>query len=261
MYTQEEFDSIVSQLDELSGGRPLFYLKFCSEPNYAEDVLNGKLFANTPKYFRELERRTRKRGQGDEGELTLTVDANELNAFDTNTGDLSFSLSDVKLKVKYNDDDSTPIVCFVGMLLKDMKFVSADDTHAEFDFPFTQEEYDKIESDFGKHCVIIGARELERRIAQTCKNNDVEYLFEPVKYVVPNSIEKMMAYANCSNERFLYKDLDLSFQREYRLAIDGEIPKDHYIPIGKLKSAKVIDSAALRSLRFSINYTSSRSED
>ena len=261
MCTQEEIDTIVSQLDKLSGGRPLFYLKFCSKTDYAEDVLNGKLFANTPKYFRDLEKQTGEHGQGDENELTLTIDANRLDAFDPVTKDLAFSIPDVNIRINHNDDDNTPIVCFVGILLKDMKFVCSDYSHAEFDLPFTPEEYNKIESEFGKYCVMISARELERKIAQTCKNSDVDYIFEPVKYVVHNSIEKMIAYANCSNERFLYKDKDFSFQREYRLVVDGELPEDHYIFIDKLNHAKLMDSTKLESLRFSINYISSHKEE
>ena len=70
MYTHEEIQSLVSQLEGLSSSRPMFYMKFCKERKYAEDVLSGKLYANTPEYFRQQELKTGIRGQGDKNELT-----------------------------------------------------------------------------------------------------------------------------------------------------------------------------------------------
>lgn len=51
--SKEEQEYLVEQLESLTSKRPLFYLKFCSQEKYAEDICNGKLYANTAEYFRK----------------------------------------------------------------------------------------------------------------------------------------------------------------------------------------------------------------
>lgn len=53
--SEEERIHLVSELKKLSGEKPMFYLKFCREKKFAEDVCNGLLYSNTPIYFREQE--------------------------------------------------------------------------------------------------------------------------------------------------------------------------------------------------------------
>lgn len=92
-YTEKEIDSLISQLEGLSGTRPMFYMKFCSEKKFAEDVIAGKLYANTPEYFRQKELKSGIRGQGDKDEFTLTFAAENLTAYDKDTGSLAFKMS------------------------------------------------------------------------------------------------------------------------------------------------------------------------
>ena len=260
MYTQEEIQSLVSQLEGLSGTRPMFYMKFCKERKYAEDVLSGKLYANTPEYFRQQEFKTGIRGQGDKNELTLTFVANNVSAYDRDTGNLALTMPAATVRIRFNDDERIPLVSFVGIPLRDMKFIDADESHAEFDFPFSEQEFDEMQETFGKYCVLISARELEAKIEQACNNSGVDYIFDPVMYVPSNSLEKMKAYQSGQKERFLYKDSDLSYQREYRFAVAIEIPEDHYIHVGKLENATILESSILKSLRFSVGYQSHSKE-
>ncbi len=256
MFVQEEIDSLISQIESLTSTRPLFYMKFCKEKAYAEDVMNGLLYANTPEYFREQEIKTGIRGQGDKNELTLSFVADNLNAYYQETGAPVFTLSNATVKINYNDDKQIPLISFVGIPLREMKFIDADESHAEFEFPFSEKEFNEMQTTFGTYCVIISARELEDKIKQACDSAEVEYLFDSVKYVVNNSLEKMQAFQKGQKERFLYKDKDFSYQREYRMAFAIEIPEDHYIHIEKLSNAKIIETSQLRNLRFSIGYKS-----
>jgi hypothetical protein len=56
-----------------------------------------------------------------------------------------------------------------------MKFIDADEKHAEFDLPFTDDEFEAMEETFGKYCVLINARELELKIRNRCKELGAEY--------------------------------------------------------------------------------------
>lgn len=57
-----------------------------------------------------------------------------------------------------------------------------------------------------------------------------------------------------TKERFLYKNSDLAYQREYRLAIGIEIPEDHFIRIGPIASSACVESIKLKDLVFTVNY-------
>lgn len=68
----------------------------------------------------------------------------------------------------------------------------------------------------------------------------------------------MQAFNEGIKERFFYKDSDLSYQREFRLVVDCEIPDDHYIRIGKVSSATILNSEKLKTIKFTFYYSSHR---
>lgn len=259
--SKEEQEYLVEQIESLTSKRPLFYLKFCSQKKYAEDVCNGKLYANTAEYFRKRELETGERGQGDQFELLLSIKTESITAIDNETGNILFTAPKGLFNVQFKSDDELPIVSFTGIPLGDMKFVDADEHHAEFLFPFTDDEYDTMKERFGEYCVIIGARELESKIASYSLNNNCDYVFDKIDYCDQNRIDRIQAFNKSAKERFLYKNADLSYQREYRLAVAEKIPDDHYISIGKLDSAKILKADELRQLKFSIEYLSHMREE
>jgi hypothetical protein len=77
-----------------------------------------------------------------------------------------------------------------------------------------------------------------------------------VEYCDQNRIDRVEVFKTGAKERFLYKNPDLAYQREYRLAIAIEIPEDHFIRIGNLASATCIESEKLKDLIFTVNYKS-----
>lgn len=253
---QEALENLLSQLESFLGTKPICYLKFCSKEEYANSVLEGDLFSNTPRYFREKEKETGDRGQGDADELILALQTENILVVDNETGNPVFSFPKGKMRLRFNDDDSIPIVSFTGFTLREMKLVSANEKSATFVFPFSQEEYAEMGKQFGEYCVIIGARELEEKIASYCGNIDCEFIFDKVEYCSQNRIDRMQAFNTSSAERFLYKNEDLAYQHEYRMVLPIEMPADHYIRIGKLENAKLIPSSMLQNLAFSISYTS-----
>ncbi|NLJ59145.1 MAG: hypothetical protein GX339_09920 [Tissierellia bacterium] len=60
---------IKQELKRFTGDAPLLYLKHVKNGKWAQDLYNGMLFMNIVKFFRELEEKTGKRGQGDRHEL------------------------------------------------------------------------------------------------------------------------------------------------------------------------------------------------
>jgi len=138
--------------------------------------------------------------------------------------------------------------------LRDMVLFAYDENHAEFRFPFTNEDCKAMKTKFGEHCTIIGARELEARIERCCAEIGTEYIFDKVIYCSQNTIQRMEAFNQGSKERFLYKNKSFEYQREFRLAIAIEMPEDHFIRLGKIESAKVFLSDEICNFGFSIEY-------
>lgn len=250
--TKEKNESCVSTTENSEDQNRILYLKFCSKKEFANDILNGKLYANTPEFFRKKEIETGERGQGDKNELTLTMDATEVEIKDAETGKIFCKISKAIGKFRYNADKTIPMVSFVEINMKDLKEYEEYNGQIEYKFPFSEEEFEEMENKFGKYCVIIGAHELDERIKETYKNSGIEYVFEPVRYVTPCSFEKMKGYVKELKDRFLYKDSDLKYQKEYRLVLLTKMPDDHYIRVGKLENACIVESSRLKNLRITM---------
>ena len=139
---------------------------------------------------------------------------------------------------------------------RDMKLVYADEKRADFLFSFTEEEYDSMVEKFGKFCVIVNGRELERHINYYCEENECDYIFDKVEYCEQNRLDRMQAFSKSAKERFLYKNKDLAYQREYRLVIAHELLIDHFVRIGKLDNTKILETEDMREFKFSIGYIS-----
>ena len=255
MINQDEKNMIVSQIEKLMSSKPFVFLKFCSQEKYAKDVLNGDLFSNTAEWFRNKENETGERGQGDKYELILPFASEKVSLFDYETGNhvMDFIKPDVTLRL--NDDDCLPIVCFVGIPLRDMNLLEYDKSHAVFSLPFSPEEYQTMEERFGKYCVLINARELEEKIVRYCNNNNCDFIFDKIDYCEKNSLERMKAFVSLSPTRVLFKNSDLAYQREYRLVLPDSVLEDNYVRLGRLDNAKCLDVSQIKNLIIRIDYT------
>ena len=259
--TKESKEYLIEQIENLCGKRPLFYLKFCSCEKFAKDVCNGDLYANTPTYFRDLELKTGERGKGDSCELISYIETERITMCDSETGKIIMTAPKGTFKVQFKGDNSVPMVCFVGIPFREMNIVDIDERHTDFLFPFTKEEYALMEEKFGKYCIIISARELENKIQKYCISKNCDYVFDGIDYCPQNRIDRIQAFNTGSKERFLYKNEDLAYQREYRLALACEMPEDHFIKIGKLEEATILETSVLSNMKFTIHYTSHKIED
>lgn len=248
-------DIVIQQIESQLGNKPLFYLKFTSQEKFARDIVNGDLYANTPEFFREKEKITGERGQGDKYELLQIIDSTNLKFINNETEECDFTLSEATVTTQYKSDDNMPIISFVGLTLRDMFLDSDSEKETIFRFPFTSEEYNNMENTFGKYCVIIGADKLIRQIEQYSLDNQTAFLFDKINYCPQNMLNRMQSFFDASAKRFLFKNEDLSYQREYRLVFNTIIPDDNFFHIGSLAdNAKVTESSKLRDLAFAVNY-------
>lgn len=258
--SKEEKDFLVNEINNQTNGRPLFYLKFCRNEQFAQNICDGNLYGNTAEYFRQQEIKSGERGQGDRFETILSIQTNNIIAVDRKTGNMAFSAPRGTFTVQFESDKKIPIVSFVGIPFQEMNIIEADETHTSFMLPFTDEEYANMSTKFGKYCVVLSGRELESKISFFCNNYGYDYIFDKIEYCDQNRIDRIEAFKKSAKERFLYKNSDLSYQREYRLAIGIEIPEDHFIRLGPFTSANYIEAEKLKDLYFVVNYKTQTDE-
>ncbi len=253
MLPEETRKAILEQLDKANGNMPYIYLKFCKERKYAEDVCNGLLFANTPQYFRELERKSGVRGQGDAHEVISEIDVQNILIFDE-SGRLIAKADKGKQQMKFENDANVPLVCFVGVTISEMEVLDIEKSFIRVRFPFSDDEYQELSEKFGPYCVLISGHRLIDALNKYHDDNGYQQIFGNVEYCKQNRLERINAFEIGSLDRFLFKDEDLAYQREYRLAIMQEIPEDHFIRVGKIEGTHIIESKELPNICFQINY-------
>lgn len=242
-------NALISEIEGIIGKEPTFFLKFTSKREYAEDIINGKFYANTAEYFRNLEIKSGEHGQGDKNELLQVMKTSNIRLFDYDTKKLSFTIPIADTSLKYNDDDNIPLVCFVGIPVRQMKLFKQSKSEVVFKFPFTEEEYKTIEKKFGAYCVLIEAKILLEKIQEYSIKNEIAYAFKCVNYCASNYCDKIRSFITPTIDRFFYKDEDLSYQREYRLILNTKIPEDHYIDLGVFgDKARIIESSEIEKL-------------
>lgn len=203
--SKEDKQSLVEQIVGFCGSRPLVYLKFTSCEEYANDILNGKLYANTPKYFRELELQSGERGQGDRFELENIIEATEFMMTDFETNEVIMKGTGGSLSIQYKDDENLPLVSLVGIPLEEMDLAYADENHANFLFPFSGEEYEKMSEKFGEYCVIIDGKELDRRIINYAEENNCDYIFDKIEYCYQNTLDRIISFQKEQRKDFYLK--------------------------------------------------------
>ncbi len=255
MVIEEEKDIVVGQIEKFIGNEPVFYLKFVKEEKFAHDLMQGKLYAHSPEYFRKLEINSGNHGQGDKAELINVIECTDMKFINKVTGNCDFILPEVNLEIQFKSDNNLPIVSFVGLTINDLILESYDRSHATFLFPFTENEFNDMSNKFGPYCVLINGIQFRNSIKKYACDNNLNYIFDKVQYCIQNTIQRMRAFENASIERFLYKNEDFEYQREYRLAIDMQIPHDNFIRIDSCeKFAKSLKSNELKNMYLSIGY-------
>lgn len=228
-FSNEENKNLINQLDALFCNKPLFYLKFVKEYEYADELTKGVLYANTPEYYRQLEIRTGERGQGDCHELLSIIQAYNVQFMEYNSSKFVFDLPEAKVTFHFKSDNTIPMICFVGFTIKDLLMISANEKRAEFRLPFSDEELKNMKDRFGEYCVVFEPTELLHNIESYSLKNNVAYELKKITYCHQQTKERLEAFAKGLVDRFYYKDEDLSYQNEYRLIFDMNIPEDHKI--------------------------------
>lgn len=223
----------------------VMFLKFFRKKEYADSFLNGYWYFNTVKFFIELEKKTGIRGVGDKNELTYQIPYCKLRVIDPISKiEIFKSTNKAKASLCNEKDLNTPLLCFVKIVEDDLIHLSEN----KYSLPFSKQEIKKMNETFGPYCVLMTVPAVEDKIIKLKKKFRLS--FNDIKYVEPQDESKAYSYFNSTIERFFYKDIDLSYQREFRLCIFEDLPSNHIFRVDKFEpnEALLLETKTLQSV-------------
>lgn len=183
-----------------------------TKEQYAEDILSGKLYMNSLRYFRELEQE----GVGDEQEGALCIGA---------TGDLLYKgqiIAKVKNLRAYYD---FPVFCALSVPLNqvgesDYAFLIPQKMLREFMYDRTSKYT----------AVLINRCDFEERLEKALVQYKIMGCLGKVQYsdkIIPYSSEEKLKVAFCKRKKFAY-------QNEWRIALDFPVEDRFVLDVGDI---------------------------
>lgn len=231
-------DELKTEFFKLMGDRPLFYLKFTKEKEWAEAVQNGNLYMSPIVALRDIEKKSGQKGQGDIKEASLYSQDVKVKII-TEDGCV-IPLESKSVKFEYTDDKFTPIFCVSGITMKDLNVVDFSEESITFTIRFDTDEFERIKKEFGEYVVLLYPQHFEKAIHTTLQEQNLNGFFEPVRYCHPNLDEKHDAFYLGKGSRFLYKDTEFEYQKEYRFVLDAQITEGKYFNVGSLANCSAL---------------------
>ena len=122
------YENIMDILKKRYNNKVLMILKFTSREDFSEDVLDGNLYMNTAKFFREYEEEHNIKGIGDKNELKLEMLPQMLTI---NIGDKEIKLKPTGNAVfEYDNDKEMPMYCMTYLTIHDFDIIEYDGSNA-----------------------------------------------------------------------------------------------------------------------------------
>ena len=198
----------------------VFLAKVFSEPQHADDLIKGKLYANTLRYFRNIEGDAT-RGDPEEGAIMPRLEglAIELTSTNSLTGEVD------KITITGDDLAAPPSIrprwfehlnlfCMYGALTG--KFTTISETNIT-DFQKQLEMPQDCEQ-FGSHAVLIrNTREFIRRVNVAAEKTEYKIYYGLVQYYDPDIGTPPI---HSPIQTLFLKRKMYEYQKEWRLAID-----------------------------------------
>lgn len=203
----------------------VLYIKFSSNKDWLNSFALGNWYLNSAEFFKKLEEQSGKRGQGDKNELQYNISFGKITAFDPKTKKEIFTSKFSNGKVFNKFDKKLPIFCITGIKASSLIKIREENGKNIYKLPFSDDELLFIKKNFGNYCAVVQSNAFHKRLNDFSQRYPV--LFSDIKYVDEFNKDKALAFLNFTNDRFFFKDIDLSYQREFRLCIFSKMTDNH----------------------------------
>ncbi len=233
-----------------------FLAKFFEKKEYADDFLQGKLFLNSLRYFKEIEGEDG-RGDKNEGAIVHPLDDFILTLAATNeeTGEVSevtLTKDDLAAPVSTHPRwyDHINLLCMYACHCVEFPSISDDNIN---DFRKQLETPEECVS-LGEHAIIITNRqEFFRRISVAAEQSGYGFCGGLVTYYDP---EVGTPTTRPDIETIFHKRKEYEYQNEFRIAVDANLnePTPRILSIGDISDiAFLMRTAEInRQMRFEV---------
>ena len=218
---------------DIYGDRIFVYLKFTKSEEWAKDIINGRLYMNPIGFYRDLELKDGMKGQGDSQELRLVSENIQIKLI-THNPEKEIPLDSKRVKFQYTNDQHTPIFCILGIRVRDLVVCDYDEQSIKVRFPFNASDVEHLKRDFGEFVVMVSPEGFECAVHNTLTSQNLNGFFKEVIYCDPDSLERQEDFLKGSIRRYLYKNIDFAYQKEFRLVLDEKITSGKFFDVGSL---------------------------
>lgn len=199
-------------------------IKFGDE-KWINKLYSGEIFMQPLKYYIDLEREEKKKGQGDKNEATLRSKLIDYEFSCENSNketDLFIKLlnsgENATFTFRYKDDERYLTSCFYKVDADRFIFIFEEDDKKYYKYEFTNEEKE-IFGYWGNSALIINS-EIFFNVVRSHLSN-TESILGKIKYYSDNNlpVDLLLDYQQRKINRLLWKDDFFKHQNEYRFII------------------------------------------
>jgi len=212
------------RLSEVEGyeGRIFGLVKFTS---HIESLRNGTVFMNNLKTYIDMEKETKIKGMGDKLEAAHVYSDVNIKMYTTGTEELIQEGPVGQVSFRHTDDEMTPVYCLFALHKDNLIVVGEDEDYYEVQIDISDNEVEKIISDFGEDLLFINAAPFINKLEHKLKELNYSYKIEIVKYddYGVNLSERIEAYQENNHNIFFWKDKRFAYQHEYRIVLTSQL--------------------------------------
>ena len=215
--------------DELKQ-KPLFFLKFANDLQRSESLQKGNLYMNTLRYFKELEKKTKEKGMGDENEGSMILSELNLKFYKHQTEELILEGKSSRSEIVIEEDLQKHLFCFYYLDFGSLEIIEETEGSVTTLLKFTENQKEELIRSFGKHVIVISCNDFIDNVRIAFEKENIEWTTGKVKYsdYSINYTDRIEDFIYDRNEKYFWKDKYFENQKEFRLVV---LNRDSNIPI------------------------------
>lgn len=196
-------------------------ISFFKFTKHTDSLLEGNLYMNNLKCYIDMEKESGVKGVGDLLEASQVLADVDFKLYDNETGNLFLSGANGNINFRVDGLEKTPVYCLFALTSENLKIVEEKKDFYITEMDFSDDEIDKMISEFGESVVMINPNLFIERVVKAFDEKGYGYRLDKVKYddYSVNSSKRIESYRKNNNEIFFWKDKFFENQKEYRLVI------------------------------------------
>ncbi|KRF58735.1 hypothetical protein ASG97_22760 [Bacillus sp. Soil745] len=232
MQIKQRLNEILAEDNKLPGA-----LKFSSKENL-ESLQNGTLYLNNFQYYKDVELKEKRKGQGDAFDVSLRISDVDITFKHPETGEVLLRGKASNSNLESKEDYQKHLFCMTGITSDLLEIVEIKDNVAITSLALSDELKEKALENFGDYVMLINTGRFMERVEQVCAEKGIKVIRNLVEYrdMSINHTDRIEAFGTGNANFFFQKDNFFAYQNEYRLLFPELIGDEaEIINIGSIK--------------------------